>query len=63
MNNSFITSLKQCSERMASVRRPKEPSVPLKFGEYWVWNDRDSKYELWSSTRAYDGEKIIKLGV
>lgn len=44
------------------MSRPKEPAVPLKFGEYWVWNDRASKYEVWGSTRAWDGEKFIKLG-
>lgn len=43
------------------MNRPKEPTVPLKFGEYWVWNDKTSRYELWGSTRAYDGEKIIEL--
>lgn len=45
------------------MNRPKEPTVPLKFGEYWVWNDSANKYEVWGSTRAWDGEKFIKLGV
>lgn len=47
---------------MGSVKRPQEPAISLKFGEYWVWNDKTSRYELWGSTRAYDGEKIIELG-
>lgn len=43
------------------MRRPPEPNVPLKFGEYFVWDDRASKYEVWGSTRVFDGEKFIKM--
>lgn len=39
--------------------RPPEPTTPLNPGEYWVWNGK--RYELWGSTRAFDGEKIINL--
>lgn len=41
------------------MNRPNEPTIKLKFGEYWVWNGRC--YELWGSARAFDGEKIIEL--
>lgn len=40
--------------------KPSEPSVPLEAGEYWVWNGK--KYELWGSTRVFDGEKFFKIG-
>lgn len=41
------------------MRRPVEPNIPLKPGEYWVWNGK--KYELWGSTRFFDGERFIKM--
>lgn len=43
------------------MKRPDQPTATLKFGEYWVWNNKLNRYELWGSTRAFDGEKIIEL--
>ena len=39
--------------------------IPLKFGEYWVKAgvnaDGEALYELWGTTRVFDGEKWTEL--
>ena len=41
-------------------------STTLKAGEYWVKTDKhtnyhDNHYELWGTTRAYNGEEWVEL--